>query len=208
MALTSIDGTEDGLTPSQEERRARILASAAELAAEGGWDTVQMREVATRSDVALGTLIATSSRNSCWCRDLRDRGARRSPAVRPPRKRPCREVVDVLRRLTGLCCVSTGHRRHDPRPGLGRGHRGCRTTIRSLMRRIISDNSRRHRLTTDDDRRTSLALRRVVRLLVSWISGVRPPMTWSPNSSAPHAPCSADWRVATPGPAQGRRATV
>jgi AcrR family transcriptional regulator len=44
------------LTPSQAARRERMLAAALELALEGGWDAVQMREVAARADVALGTL--------------------------------------------------------------------------------------------------------------------------------------------------------
>jgi AcrR family transcriptional regulator len=41
---------------SQQARRERILDAAMELAAEGGWDAVQMREVADRAEVALGTL--------------------------------------------------------------------------------------------------------------------------------------------------------
>src|SRR3954453_15034427 len=41
---------------SQAARRERILDAAMELAAEGGWDAVQMREVAERAEVALGTL--------------------------------------------------------------------------------------------------------------------------------------------------------
>src|ERR687883_441125 len=48
---------DDGLaTDAQRARRRRILAAAAELATEGGFDAVQMREVAERADVALGTL--------------------------------------------------------------------------------------------------------------------------------------------------------
>jgi AcrR family transcriptional regulator len=41
---------------SQQARRERILDAASELATEGGWDAVQMREVAERAEVALGTL--------------------------------------------------------------------------------------------------------------------------------------------------------
>ena len=41
---------------SQRARRERILDAATELATEGGWDAVQMREVAERAEVALGTL--------------------------------------------------------------------------------------------------------------------------------------------------------
>jgi AcrR family transcriptional regulator len=41
---------------SQLARRERILDAAVELASDGGYDAVQMREVADRADVALGTL--------------------------------------------------------------------------------------------------------------------------------------------------------
>jgi AcrR family transcriptional regulator len=41
---------------SQVARRERILDAAVALASEGGYDAVQMREVAERADVALGTL--------------------------------------------------------------------------------------------------------------------------------------------------------
>ena len=41
---------------SQRARRERILDAATDLATDGGWDAVQMREVAERAEVALGTL--------------------------------------------------------------------------------------------------------------------------------------------------------
>jgi AcrR family transcriptional regulator len=41
---------------SQRARRERILDAAVELATDGGYEAVQMREVAERADVALGTL--------------------------------------------------------------------------------------------------------------------------------------------------------
>ncbi|MFF9121795.1 TetR family transcriptional regulator [Streptomyces sp. NPDC014889] len=44
------------LTERQEARRRRILRASAQLAARGGFDAVQMREVAECSQVALGTL--------------------------------------------------------------------------------------------------------------------------------------------------------
>lgn len=44
------------LTARQEARRRRILQTTAELAARGGFDAVQMREVAEQAGVALGTL--------------------------------------------------------------------------------------------------------------------------------------------------------
>ncbi|MFD6812292.1 TetR family transcriptional regulator, partial [Streptomyces anthocyanicus] len=44
------------LTERQEARRRRILDASARLAARGGFDAVQMREVAEAAGVALGTL--------------------------------------------------------------------------------------------------------------------------------------------------------
>ncbi|MEO3766479.1 TetR family transcriptional regulator [Streptomyces sp. B8F3] len=44
------------LTERQEARRRRILKATAELAGRGGFDAVQMREVAEQAGVALGTL--------------------------------------------------------------------------------------------------------------------------------------------------------
>lgn len=44
------------LSQSQRERRQRILDAAMALASRGGYDAVQMRDVAERADVALGTL--------------------------------------------------------------------------------------------------------------------------------------------------------
>ena len=43
-------------TKGREERRSRVLAAAMQLADEGGYDAVQMRSVAERSGVALGTI--------------------------------------------------------------------------------------------------------------------------------------------------------
>lgn len=43
-------------TQSQRARRERMLAAALKLASEGGYEGVQMREVAERAGVALGTL--------------------------------------------------------------------------------------------------------------------------------------------------------
>lgn len=42
--------------PAQQARRERILDAAERLATDGGWDAVQMREVAESAGVALGTL--------------------------------------------------------------------------------------------------------------------------------------------------------
>jgi AcrR family transcriptional regulator len=55
MTVTS-QTTERPAPAAQRARRERILDAAVELAAEGGYEAVQMREVAERADVALGTL--------------------------------------------------------------------------------------------------------------------------------------------------------
>jgi TetR/AcrR family transcriptional regulator, cholesterol catabolism regulator len=44
------------LTANQADRRRRAIAAAVELASEGGYDAVQMRDVAARASVALGTI--------------------------------------------------------------------------------------------------------------------------------------------------------
>jgi AcrR family transcriptional regulator len=44
------------LTPNQAARRERVLDAALSLAADGGYDAVQMRDVATHAQVALGTI--------------------------------------------------------------------------------------------------------------------------------------------------------
>ena len=91
-------------SPAQRERRDRMLEAAMKLAAEGGYDAVQMREVADGAGVALGTLyryfpskmdlvVAVVAEEL----DLLEASIER----RPPRaaSRPQR-VVDVLMRAT------------------------------------------------------------------------------------------------------------
>ena len=96
------DFTDDSLTESQAARRGRILDAALELSAEGGFDAVQMREVAARADVALGTLYRyfPSKENlllsvmGVQVEGLADRLSRRPPEGTDPVER----VVDVLGR--------------------------------------------------------------------------------------------------------------
>jgi AcrR family transcriptional regulator len=44
------------LTPKQDARRRRVMQAALDLGAEGGYEAVQMREVAATAKVALGTI--------------------------------------------------------------------------------------------------------------------------------------------------------
>jgi AcrR family transcriptional regulator len=85
-------------------RRRRLLEAAVELAHEGGYDAVQMRDVAARAEVALGTLYRHySSKDQLLLAALADQAGtlRNRLAQRPPRgDRPGDRVADVLRRAT------------------------------------------------------------------------------------------------------------
>jgi AcrR family transcriptional regulator len=83
-------------------RRARLLTAATELAADGGYDAVQMRDVAARAEVALGTLYRHySSKDQLLLAALAEQAAtlRDRLQQRPPRgDTPADRVADALRR--------------------------------------------------------------------------------------------------------------
>jgi AcrR family transcriptional regulator len=89
-------------TPKQAARRARVIQAALDLATEGGYDSVQMRDVSTRADVALGTIYRYfSSKDHLlvsamgdWTGQLRERLQQRPAQGDTEADR----VVDVLRR--------------------------------------------------------------------------------------------------------------
>jgi len=90
------------LTERQAARRDWIVQAAMQLAAEGGYDAVQMREVSARANVALGTLYRYfSSKDQLlvevmghWANELKEQ-----IAARPPRgETPADRVTEVLRR--------------------------------------------------------------------------------------------------------------
>jgi AcrR family transcriptional regulator len=98
-----MDGAET-LTRGQAARRGRVIQAALKLGAEGGYDAVQMRDVATTAGVALGTIYRYfASKDHLlaaalveWVDDLE-----RRVTVRPPRGDTTAErVVNVLRRAT------------------------------------------------------------------------------------------------------------
>lgn len=92
----------DDLTPSQRERRLRVIRAALALARDGGYEAVQMRDVSTEAGVALGTIYRYfSSKDHLlvaamleWMLDLE-----RTVTKRPPvGDTVCEQVLDVLRR--------------------------------------------------------------------------------------------------------------
>lgn len=95
----------DSLTTSQAARRKRVLVAALDLAADGGYDAVQMRDVATRAGVALGTIYRYFPSKDAllaaamveWMEDLERRLSQRGPQGSTTAQR----VYDVLRRAVG-----------------------------------------------------------------------------------------------------------
>ena len=92
------------LTARQAARRERIIRAALDLAADGGYEAVQMRDVAARADVALGTIYHYFSSKDhllaatlvVWTRDLQRQLERRPPQGETTIDR----VLDLLRRTT------------------------------------------------------------------------------------------------------------
>lgn len=170
-----------------------MLEATAELAHEGGWDAVQMREVAQRSDVALGTLYRYFPSKefllvSVMISDIE--GLADRLAVRPPEgDDPVERVIDVLRRanralqrepevtVAMIRALVSGNQ--DIAPAV--------TQTRVLMRRIISDalgaDADAAADANDDELMMSIDLLSDVWMaaLVSWISGVEPPSAVAPK---------------------------
>ena len=90
------------LTANQALRRQRVLQAALVLAAEGGYDAVQMREVAATADVALGTIYRYfSSKDHLLAAAMAEwTGALQANLLAsPPKGRTAADrLVDVLRR--------------------------------------------------------------------------------------------------------------
>lgn len=175
------------LTGAQVARRDRMLAAAGELALEGGWDGVQMREVAARSGVALGTLYRYFPSKehllvSVMLGEVEQLAARL--AVRPPEgEDPVDRVVDVLRRanraLQKQPQVTVAMIR-----ALVAGNTDVAPVVqanREVMRSIIADALDVAAPGGGDDASASRELLAIDLLsdvwlaaLVSWISGVEP----------------------------------
>ena len=93
------------LTKSQEARRERVIRVAFELGSEGGYEAVQMRDVAAQAQVALGTIYRYFSSKDAllaavmvlWLDDLERRVNRYPPAGTTTVER----VTDVLGQALG-----------------------------------------------------------------------------------------------------------
>jgi AcrR family transcriptional regulator len=89
---------------NQAARRERVIAAAVDLASEGGYDAVQMRDVAAQADVALGTLYRYfPSKDHLLIAALAEQVStlQRRLAQKPPRGTSAADrVVDVLHRAS------------------------------------------------------------------------------------------------------------
>lgn len=92
----------DGLNAEQLERRERIVQAAFELGADGGYEAVQMRDVAATANVALATIYRYfSSKDHLLAAAMTEWTARLQGRVTqsPPKgDTPADQLVDVLHR--------------------------------------------------------------------------------------------------------------
>jgi AcrR family transcriptional regulator len=92
----------DALTTSQAARRQRVLQAALQLGADGGYEAVQMRDVAASAEVALGTIYRYFPSKDAllaaamveWMEDLERRVSQKAPRGDTTAER----VYDVLNR--------------------------------------------------------------------------------------------------------------
>lgn len=134
----------DSLTQSQIARRERVVTAALDLATNGGYDAVQMRDVATSAGVALGTIYRYfGSKDHLlaaimveWTHDLERLVGRRPPIGDTIRER----VDDVLGRATRAmendprrsAAVVTALLSPDP------GAAACQEEVAASMTRILA----------------------------------------------------------------------
>jgi TetR/AcrR family transcriptional regulator, cholesterol catabolism regulator len=135
----------DALTRNQAVRRSRVIDAAMELAHEGGYDAVQMRDVAARAQVALGTIYRYFSSKDhllAACQIVLWEDLARRFAERPPRQAtPGERVVDVLRRATRaaeidpLRAAALVTATSSPDPAV----RECQKQVMAYISQVLSD---------------------------------------------------------------------
>ncbi|TAM84394.1 MAG: cholesterol catabolism transcriptional regulator KstR [Jatrophihabitans sp.] len=103
-APVAAPGAEDLGSSAQRERRKRILDATLALASRGGYDAVQMRSVAERADVALGTLYRYFPSKihllvAALAREL-ERTQERTDRLALPGDTPYQRLMFILERMT------------------------------------------------------------------------------------------------------------
>lgn len=166
----------DTLTPNQAARRARVLDAAMDLAAEGGYDAVQMRDVATRAQVALGTIyryfsskdhLLAACQVELWraqaerLQEKPPQGARASDRVIALLGRSMRGALTEPKRTAALVTASAS-----PDPAV----RECQAEMMAIMDGVLQ----RAMDDVDEERReaVSVTLRQVwFAWLLGWVNG-------------------------------------
>jgi AcrR family transcriptional regulator len=103
-ADNAVDARETAGSSAQRDRRKRILDATLALASKGGYDAVQMRAVAERADVALGTLYRYFPSKihllvSAMAREL-SRVQERTSRVPVPGETPYERLMFMISRIT------------------------------------------------------------------------------------------------------------
>jgi len=170
-----------GLAASQAARRRRVLHATLELAGRGGFDGVQMRDVAAEAGVALGTVyryFESKERLLLEANLTQVERLRRRLQARPPTGADAAErVVDVLRRATNALL-------RDPETtaamvrALGSAQRSEADVVRRITREMTGIITAAMHPGPPDER--DLAVARVLQqvwfsALIGWVGGVDPP---------------------------------
>jgi TetR/AcrR family transcriptional regulator, cholesterol catabolism regulator len=170
------------LARSQAARRRRVLDATLRLASEGGFDAVQMRDVAAAADVALGTVYRYfSSKERLLLEAMAEQQADLRAHLQghpPPGDTPAERVSNVLRR------ANRSLKRHpDVTAAMVRAFGSARPEDADIVRRVgeimtdvITQAIRPDGAPTEQDRQVA----RVLTLtwnssLVGWVGGVDPP---------------------------------
>lgn len=164
------------LTSKQVARRDRVIAVAMELASEGGYDAVQMRDVAARADVALGTIYRYFTCKDqlliCvmadWTGQLRDRLTQR-----PARgETASAQVADVLQRACRslerqpLLAAALVRAMSSTDTGVGEANREVGAHIRAMIEPLL------HELDPDTREAVIVVLNHVwLATLIGWSNG-------------------------------------
>lgn len=132
------------LTRAQQARRQRVIDAAMHLGLEGGYEAVQMRDVAARADVAMGTVYRYFTSKDhllaatlvSWVEQLDSRLAQQPPRGVQPAERVL-DVLDRALRAMGrqprlVAAVFTSLSSPDPAAV------GCQQQITQLMEGIIT----------------------------------------------------------------------
>ncbi|HZP30489.1 MAG TPA: TetR family transcriptional regulator [Acidimicrobiia bacterium] len=167
--------TTETLTANQAARRERVLEAAMDLAGEGGYDAVQMRDVAARAQVALGTIYRYFSSKDhllAACQLELWRGTSERFVQRPPEGDTAADrVVSFLRRAmraaereprrTAALVLATS----SPDPAV----RDCQLEVMALIERTLF--AAMGDIDPDVKTRVAVALRQIWHaILLEWVN--------------------------------------